>query len=50
MIDPLEASLVDHAALDEIEMTSQLMIAASGRVGHLSQNEVDLILGIAAAG
>ena len=50
MTDPFEASLLDDQALAEIEMTSQLMIAASHCVGHLSQHEVDEILGIVAAG
>jgi hypothetical protein len=48
MHDRPEVSFLDRAALDEIEMTSQLMIAASGHAGHLSQHEVDLILGVAA--
>lgn len=47
MEDPFDASLLDQAALDEIETTSRLMIAASGCSRHLSQYEVDQLLGIA---
>lgn len=43
---PLDARLRDDAALDEIETTSRLMIAASEHDGHLSQTEVDEILGV----
>lgn len=49
MLDPFEASLLDSAALDEIEMTTRLMIAASQFADHMSQCEVDQILGVASA-
>jgi hypothetical protein len=49
MTDPFEAPLLDDAALDEIETTSRLMIAASGCSHHLTQGEVDQLLGIPAA-
>ena len=45
-----EASFLDVAALDEIEMTSQLMIAATDCAHRLSQCEVDRILGVTTAG
>jgi hypothetical protein len=50
MPEPLDSRLRDDQALDEIELTSQLIIAASAKDGHLSQREVDEILGIATAG
>ncbi|MGJ9421519.1 hypothetical protein [Aeromicrobium sp. CF3.5] len=46
MQNPHEASFLDGAALDEIELTSQLMIAATDCVDHLTQCEVDRILGV----
>lgn len=45
---PLDDRLRDDTVLDEIELTSRLMIAASGHDRHLSQSEVDEILGVAA--
>ena len=50
MPEPLDSRLRDDEALDEIEMTSRLIIAASAKDGQLSQREVDEILGIANAG
>jgi len=47
MPEPLDARLRDEDALDEIEMTSNLMIAASESDGELSQDEIDRILGVA---
>jgi hypothetical protein len=49
MPEPLDSRLRDDQALDEIELTSRLIIAASAKDGHLSQSEVDEILGIATA-
>ncbi|MEJ7636049.1 hypothetical protein [Aeromicrobium sp.] len=46
MPEPLDSRLRDDEALDEIELTSQLIIAASSRDFHLSQSEVDEILGV----
>ena len=46
MLVPLDARLRDDQALDEIELTSNLMIAASACSEHLSQTEVDAILGV----
>ena len=45
---PLDHRLRDDAVLDEIEMTSRLMIAASELDRPLSQREVDELLGIVA--
>ncbi len=50
MPEPLDSRLRDDQALDEIELTSRLIIAASAKDGHLTQHEVDEILGVAAAG
>jgi hypothetical protein len=44
--EPLDVRLRDQDALDEIEMTSNLMIAASETSGRLSQQAVDEILGV----
>ncbi|MCD9196648.1 helix-turn-helix domain-containing protein [Aeromicrobium wangtongii] len=50
MPEPLDSRLRDDQALDEIELTSRLMIAASSKDGPLSQREIDEILGIATVG
>lgn len=47
MTKPLDLRLRDDDVLDEIEMTSDLMIAASEAEGPLSQDQVDAILGVA---
>lgn len=49
MPEPLDSRLRDDDVLDEIELTSRLIIAASSRDEHLSQREVDEILGIASS-
>ncbi len=49
MAEPLDERLRDDAALDEIELTSDLMIAASTQDAPLSQDEVDRILGLDAS-
>ena len=46
MSEPLDVRLRDQQALDEIEMTSNLMIAASEHEGPLTEYQVDKILGI----
>jgi hypothetical protein len=43
---PLDARLRDDAALAEIELTGRLIIAASQHQGHLTQGEVDELLGV----
>lgn len=46
MSEPLDVRLRDEQALDEIELTSNLMIAASEHDGPLPQPQVDHILGL----
>lgn len=46
MPEPLDSRLRDDEVLAEIELTSQLMIAASSKDGPLTQQEVDQILGV----
>lgn len=47
MTEPLDDRLRDDAALDEIELTSRLIIAASDAGRQLSQEEIDGLLGLA---
>jgi len=49
MPEQLDARLRDDAVLDEIELTSRLMIAASELGRPMSQREVDEILGVSAS-
>jgi len=49
MPEPLDDRLRDDEALDEIELTSRLMIAGSSARCHLTQREVDELLGITAS-
>lgn len=46
MLVPLDARLRDDAALDEIDLTSILMIAASQSNDHLTERELDEFLGL----
>lgn len=46
MSEPLDDRLRDDDALAEIEMTSRLMIAASGAAAPLTQHEIDDLLGL----
>ena len=46
MTRPLDLRLRDDIVLDEIEMTSNLIIAASEMERPLTQDEVDAILGL----
>lgn len=46
MPESLDARLRDDAALDEIKLTSILMIAASHSEGHLTECELDEHLGL----
>ncbi|MCW2770425.1 MAG: hypothetical protein JWR27_1858 [Aeromicrobium sp.] len=46
MPEPLDSRLRDDQALDEIELTSRLIIAASAQDRPLTQGEVDEILGL----
>jgi len=51
MTDPLDdyPSLIDDEAIDEIELTSTLMIAASSSDRPLTETEVDALLGVVRA-
>ena len=44
--EPLDDRLRDDDALAEIELTSRLMIAASGAPARLTQDEIDGLLGV----
>lgn len=44
--EPLDDRLRDDDALAEIELTSRLMIAASGATSPLTQSEIDGLLGV----
>ena len=44
--EPLDHRLRDDDVLAEIELTSLLMIAASGAAERLSQTEIDGLLGV----
>lgn len=46
MAEPLDERLRDDAALHEIELTSDLMIAASACETSLTQAQVDRLLGL----
>ncbi|MBC7630212.1 hypothetical protein [Aeromicrobium sp.] len=50
MPEPLDSRLRDDQALDEIELTSLLIIAASSQDVHLTELEVDEILGVVVTG
>ena len=51
VIDPVDVypPVIDESALDEIELTSVLMIVASESKRRLTQCEVDRILGVGSA-
>lgn len=46
MLEPLDDRLRDDDVLDEIELTSRLIIAASNRETPMTQSEVDAFLGL----
>ena len=46
MHDQFDISLTDSDLLTEVEMTTNLIIAASEADGPLSQDEIDRILGL----
>jgi hypothetical protein len=46
MTGPVDAELRDDAGLDEIEMSTNLMIATSDSPDSLTQAEVDAALGL----
>ena len=49
MHDQFDVSLEDGDLLGEVEMTTNLIIAASESVGPLTQEQIDAILGVAPA-
>ena len=46
MADPFDVSLEDSDLLGEVELTTNLIIAASETDEHLSLSEIDEILGV----
>jgi hypothetical protein len=48
--NPLDVSPHDHQLHDEAGLTAHLIIAASDSDGHLSQDEIDRLLGIGTTG
>ena len=49
MDDQLDVPLEDSALLEEVELISTLIIAASENEGHLDENQIDQLLGVADA-
>jgi hypothetical protein len=48
MADQFDVTLEDTDLLREVEITTNLIIAASESAGRLTQEQIDAILGIAA--
>ena len=48
-MDHLDVPLEDAALLEEVELISTLMIAASEHDEHLDQSEIDDLLGLSGA-
>jgi hypothetical protein len=48
MADQFDVTLEDTDLLREVEITTNLIIAASESAGPLSQEQIDAILGVAA--
>lgn len=46
MADHLDVPLEDSALLEEVELISTLMIAASENDKHLDQEQIDTLLGV----
>lgn len=46
MADQFDVTLEDGELLDEVELTTNLIIAASESDGPLSQEQIDAILGV----
>lgn len=49
MHDQFDVTLEDGDLLGEVELTTTLIIAATESDGHLSQEEIDQILGVSPA-
>jgi len=50
MADQLDVPLEDATLLEEVELVSALMIAASDNEGHLDQHAIDQLLGVSQQG
>jgi hypothetical protein len=50
MADQLDVPLEDATLLEEVELVSALMIAASDTEGHLDQQAIDQLLGVSQPG
>jgi hypothetical protein len=46
MDDQFDVSLEDDELLDEVELTASLMVAANRADRHLTQDEIDQVLGL----
>ena len=46
MHDQFDVTLEDGDLLSEVELTTTLIIAASESEGHLTQQEIDVLLGV----
>ncbi len=49
MVDHLDVPLEDAVLLEEVELISSLMIAASEYDEHLDQEQIDRLLGLSGA-
>ncbi len=49
MVDHLDVPLEDAVLLEEVELISSLMIAASEYDEHLDQEQIDVLLGLSGA-
>lgn len=45
-VDPLDVDLEDTELLGEVELTAALIVAANQAKAHLSESEIDQILGL----
>ena len=45
-MDPFDVRLEDSELLDEVELTTNLIVAANQSEAHLSSSEIDQILGV----
>ncbi|GGD07581.1 hypothetical protein [Nocardioides daphniae] len=46
MIDPFDVTLEDGDLMGEVELTTNLIVAASESDGPLSRDEIDRLLGV----
>jgi len=49
VVDHLDVPLEDAVLLEEVELISTLMIAASENDEHLDQEQIDVLLGLSGA-